>query len=466
MMRFARLASFSLLCTFVLACAGRRSSALLVIHDVTVVSATGAPPLQHATVIIGGGRIAAIGPAATTRVPRNATVVDGSGMYLVPGLIEMHAHLSKTRASALMLFLANGVTTVRDVGGEHAELVRWRNEIRRGVRSGPRLLIAGPYLESARNIARMRADPPESRIEPFERTRIGVASPADAHRIVDSLARLELDFLKIRTVQDQATFRALNEAADRNGLKLVGHVTGLPVELLLEAGHDGIEHFIYPVLDSLSRDQRMALWRRMRERGMAMVPTLVTMTNATFPTADSLRAIVQDSLGMLEPRRPYLSRFLVLDWREQVLEHDDRTRTLLMGLYPSVVRNLREMHEAGVPVLAGSDAAVLNIYPGSSLHEELALFVRDLGMTPTEALERSTAKSAEFLGIADSVGTVEVGKVADLLLLRDDPTANVEHLRSIEMMVVRGRLLRSPDIEQLLDSVRAAPDLRVNDWVR
>ena len=463
MIRFAVLA---VLCTSMLACAGRRSAALLVIHDVTVVAATGAQPLDHATVIIGDGRITTIGPVATTPVPRNATVVDGRGMYLVPGLIEMHAHLSKTRASALMLFLASGVTTVRDMGGEHAELLRWRGEIRRGTRSGPRLLIAGPYLESARNIARMRADPPEARIEPFERTRLGVASPADAHRIVDSLARLELDFLKIRTVQDQATFRALNEAAAGNGLKLVGHATGLPVELILDAGHDGIEHFIYPVLDSLSRDQRMTLWRRMRQQGVAMVPTLVTMVNATFPTAASLRAIVEDSLGLLEPRRRYLSRFLVLDWREQVLEHDDRTRALLMGIYPSIVRNLREMHEAGVAVLAGSDAAVLNVYPGSSLHEELALFVRDLGMTPIEALERSTAKSAEFLGIADSVGTVEVGKVADLLLLRDDPTANVANLRSIEMMVVRGRLLRTPDIEQLLDSVRRAPDLRINDWVR
>ena len=449
-----------------LLCVSRPDSGALAIQDVTVIPMTGAPPIERATVLIRNDRIAAIGPSSDVDVPDGATIIDGTGRFLIPGLIEMHAHVSKLRASSLGLFVANGVTTLRDMGGEHAELLRWRNEIGQGQRVGPRMLIAGPYLESADNIARMRRDPPEARVEPFERTRIGVGSPEDATRIVDSLAALELDFLKIRTVQDLATYRAINEAAGRHGLKVVGHVLGLTPERVLEAGQDGVEHFFYPVLDDYTREQRMALWRQFSERGIAVVPTLVTFTRSAFPPTDSLRAIVEDSLGAIEAERRYLSRFLVLDWREQVLEADDETRVVLRGLYPSVVRNLREMHEAGVPVLAGSDVAVLNIFPGSSLHEELELFVSELGMSPHDALAAATVRSAEFLGIQDSVGTIEVGNVADLALLGANPLEDISSLARVEAVVLRGRLLDRAALDRVLEEVLRAPDVRVNDWKR
>ena len=226
---------------------------VIAIRHVTVIPCNGVPPINDATVLIRGEHIIAVGPSAETVIPRGARVIEGRGKFLVPGFIEMHAHLSKARASALGLFIANGVTTVRDMGGDHEELLRWRREIRSGKRVGPRMLIAGPYLESAQNLERMRRDPPEKRIEPFERTRIPVASPAEARRIVAELASRELDFLKVRTVQDQATYIALNEAANAHGIPLVGHVIGIPPEVVLEAGQDGIEHSFYPSLENRTR---------------------------------------------------------------------------------------------------------------------------------------------------------------------------------------------------------------------
>lgn len=190
-------------------------------------------------------------------MPAGATVVDGTGKYLIPGLIEMHGHTSKTRASALGLYVVHGVTTLRDQGSEHAEVLRWRREIRSGERVGPRMLIAGPYLESRSNIERMRRDPPEARVEPFERARIPVGSPEEARRIIDSLAGLELDHFKIRTVQDRETYLALNEAANRHGIPLVGHVVVRPPTLLIEAGQDGVDHGFYTLLDSLTRGEQM-----------------------------------------------------------------------------------------------------------------------------------------------------------------------------------------------------------------
>ena len=439
----------------------------LAIRNVTVIQGTGAPPIVNATVLIRDEHIAAIGPAAEVAVPAGARLVEGAGKFLVPGFIEMHAHLSKTRASALALFVANGVTTVRDMGGDHEELLRWRRDVRAGIRVGPRIFLAGPYLESASNVERMRKDPPAERVEPFERTRIPVGSPAEARRIVAELAGREIDFLKIRTVQDRATYLALNEAANAHGIPLVGHAFDIPPEVVLAAGQDGVEHAFYPSLEGKTREERLAVWRRFAERGVPVVPTLVTLFEGTFPSTERLRAVVEDEDGKIDPRRPFLSRYLVLDWREQVLEASDERRQALRKIWEDVVRrDLREMHEAGMDVLVGSDVAALNVYPGYSIHDEMALFVSELGMTPAEVIERATRRSAEFLRIADSVGTVERGKVADLVLLEADPLQDIRHTRRIAAVVLRGTLYDKPALELLFSSVRAAPDLRVDDWGR
>lgn len=453
----------------------------LVIRNVTVLPMTsGGGALTNATVVVSDGVIRSVrgvpetGPgeapagaaAVPAPIPEGADVIDGTGRVLVPGLFEMHAHTSKTRASALGLYVVHGVTTIRDMGGDHQELLEWRREIRAGERLGPRMRIGGPYLESVANVERMRSTPPEEMIEPVERTRIPVGTPGEADRVVDSLARLPLDFIKIRTVTDRATYLAIGAAADRHGLPLVGHTFGLTPELILEAGQEGIEHFLFPALDSLSRGERMAVWGEFAAAGIRIVPTLVTFTESVFPGRARLEATAADTAGELDPRRVYLSRFLELDWAEQALEADESRLELFRSLWASHLRNLREMHEAGVDVLAGSDVAVIGIYPGSTLHDELALFVDSLGMSPTEALERATRRSAEFLGMADSVGTVEEGKLADLVLLDADPRADIRNTRRVSAVILRGTPYREEDFERIRQQVLLAPDQRVNDWLR
>ena len=438
---------------------------VIAIQNVTVIPVTGASPTANATVLIAGDRISAVGPSV--KIPSGARVINGTGKFLLPGFIEMHAHLSKTRASSMGLFIANGVTTLRDMGGDHEELLRWRREIRSGTRLGPRILMAGPYLESARNIERMRKDPPSERVEPFERTRIGVGSPEEARRVVAELAKREIDFIKIRTVQDRETYLALNKAADEHGLKLVGHVTGIPPEVVLASGQDGVEHAFYPSLQSKNKDERLAVWRKFAERGIVVVPTLVSIFEGTFPPTDKLRAIVEDEKGQIDPRRRYLAKYLVLDWREQVLEATEERRQTLRKIWEEMARrDFREMHEAGVELLVGSDAAVLNIFPGYSLHDEMALFVSELGMTPGEVIERATRRSAKFLGLADQIGTVEEGKIADLVLLDANPLDDIHNTKRISAVILRGTLYDQRGIKRILSDVLAAPDIRIDDWGR
>ena len=443
-----------------------QSGSTVVIQDVTVIPMSGTGSSPHQTVIVRSGRIAEIGPAADVRPPADATIVDGAGKYLIPGLFEMHSHTSKSRASALGLYVVHGVTTLRDQGSEHAEVLRWRREIREGTRVGPRMLIAGPYLESLRNIERMRRDPPEERVEPFERARIPIGSPADARRVIDSLAKLELDHFKIRTVQDVETYRALGAAADAHGKRLVGHVVSPSPADFFAAGQDGMEHGFPVSIDSLPLEERMAFWRQLAARDVGVVPTIVTVTESVFRSQDYFRALVNDTTDAVHPLRPYLSAFMILDWREQVEEVTPQRRAYFEQFWPTGLKHLREMRDAGVRIMAGSDVAVLNVFPGASLHEELRLFVDSLGMSPMEALASATRRPAEWLGLADSVGTIERGKVADLVLLDADPLANITNTRRISAVLLRGKLFRRAELDALLASVRAMPDQRANDWVR
>lgn len=435
------------------------------ITNVTVISMADTLPVPAQSVIVRDGRIAEIGPASVVRIPAGAGVQDGRGRYLIPGLFDMHVHTSKSRASALGLYVVHGVTTVRDQGSEHAEVVRWRREIREGARVGPRMLIAGPYLESLRNVERMRRDPPESRVEPFERSRIAVGSPHDARRIIDSLAALELDHLKVRTIQDRATYLALGEAARAHGLRLTGHVVSPSPAALLEAGQSGVDHPFLLDPDSLPETRRRALWTELVRRDVGVVPTLVVLRESVLRQQayfDSL--VAEEATG--HPLRPYLSRFLILDWREQASEQTPQRRAAFERFWPWVLNQVREMRDAGVRIMAGTDVAVLNIFPGLSLHQELEFLADSAGMSPFEALASATREPAEWLGIADSVGTIEVGKVADLVLLDANPLADVSNTQRIAGVVLRGRLLDRAELEALLAAVRAAPDIRVNDWVR
>lgn len=449
-----------------LACAPSTPEPSLVIRDVTVIPMTGVDSLPAHTVVIRGDRIVVVGPARDTEAPPGALVIEGAGRYLIPGLIEMHGHTSKTRASALPLYVAHGVTTLRDAGSEHAEVLRWRAEIRRGERVGPRMLLAGPYLESLRNIERMRRDPPEARVEPFERARIPIGSPEDARRVIDSLARLELDFLKIRTVQDRETYLALGAAADRAGLRLTGHVVSPSGSDLLAAGQDLVDHGFPPTLDTLPAATRRAFWRELARRDVAVVPTLVTVTESGLRPTAYLHALARDTAGAGHPLRPYLSAFLALDWQEQADEASDERLAVYARFWPMWLRYAREMREEGVRLLAGSDVAVLNIFPGATLHEEIRLLADSVGLTPQEALAAATRRSAEWLGLADSVGSVAPGKVADLVLLRENPLADLRRTRAIDGVVLRGRLYDRRGLDSLLTAVREMPDLRANDWLR
>ena len=421
----------------------------LAITRVTIIDATGAAAKPNMTVVIAGGRIAAIGESGKLRLPKGAQVIDARGRYLIPGLWDMHAHLAKTGENMLPLFIANGVTSVRDMGGDAELLLKWRKEVAEGKRLGPRIKTPGKILESAKNVERMKS---EGTVEPVDRFRLGVSDPEAAEAAVDSMAKSGVDFIKIRTAASLETFKAIAAAAKNHNLALAGHPVASPEETI-KAGQRSVEHGFFPPLSGRSKEQRAELFRRFAANNLAVVPTLI-VGEALLTPYDKAADVFADKEGKIDSRRKFLSGYLIEDWREQLAEKKEM-KFDLTKMMEGRLRDMREMREAGVRLMPGTDAAVLLIFPGFSLHDELQLFVEQVGMTPMEAILSATRWPAEFFGMADSLGTIEAGKIADLVLLEASPLENISNTQKIAAVIANGKVYPKQSLTKMLAGVEA-----------
>ena len=390
------------------------------------------------TVVVRGNRIVTEAAARSTRVPRGARVVDGRGRYLIPGLWDMHVHtVMPGGAEALPLYVANGVTGVRDMAGDFAQLTAWRREIAAGERIGPRMVVSGPYLEGG--------DVPIPHLL--------VAKPEDAEPAVDSLVRLGVDFVKVHSQLDRARYFAIARAARAHGIPFAGHVprSVLPQEAS-DSGQRSIEHLLtipnactpedsvrlmprFQVQSALGRctsEDLAPLFRRFVENDTWVVPTLTAQVEvARWP----LRDLPGDAWARWLPRamRDFVAEIFPMP--DDVPPGADSVGLALLAKRAEVVG---AMHAAGVHVMAGTDAPLRNSPPGFGLHEELAWLVRS-GLSPLDALRAATLEPARFLAMDDSLGTIEAGKVADLVLLDADPLADIANTRRIVLVVANGR---------------------------
>ena len=412
-----KLLLFAIILAFSLMTQAKPRSRALVFTHVTVIDCTGAPAKPDMTVVIIGDRISTLGKTGEVVLPKRALVVDASGKFLIPGLWDMHGHLTYATETAFPLLIMNGVTGVRDVGGNLDQIDRWRKEITTGKRLGPHIVRAGPFVDGPKRGARGR---------------LTVTNAAEARRAVDTLKLRGVDFIKVHNGLSRESFFAVADEARKQGLPLAVHlpsgfatrrgIEGVSVAEASDAGAKSLEHIEILLESALYRkgataktleeaiaensgEAGAALFARLKKNGTWYVPTLVAY----------YRGFV---LWSGDPKETDGSRELHLKHLELV----------------------QAMHKAGVEIMAGSDFTDWAVVPGIDLHNELALFV-EAGFTPMEALQSATSKPAEFLGNLDSLGTIEQGKIADLVLLDADPLENISHTRKINSIVLGGKLV-------------------------
>jgi imidazolonepropionase-like amidohydrolase len=441
--------------------ASSRARDIVIIRNVTVIDGTGSDPKTNMTVVIEESQISAIDKEDSIGYASSARVIDGTGMYLIPGLWDMHVHL-RDLDGTLPLFIVNGVTTVRDMGSELKKTVALREQVEAGELVGPCIKTSGMMIESSSWITQyvnlmheQGAD--QEAVEKFLRTRIMVGDPREAIEAVDSLIALGADFIKIRHAESPEVFSAIAEAAENAGTYFVGHyVWILSLDESANRGQRSIEHNIFPGFNEKTFEQKQEIFDALLRNDTHLVPTLVTNAMETLPL-EKVRAIVKDTDGVIDSCNRYVSREIRQSWLETVeLNAADKGRPppeSIKQMIDSSNHFLSEARRAGVKMMAGTDAPTTGTFFGFSLHDELALLVEMYGMTPMEVLRSATTVPAAFMGMDSKVGTIEVGKRADLVLLDADPLVDVTNTRRIHTVIANGRVFDRATREQLLHKI-------------
>src|SRR5579862_2702977 len=459
----------------------------LAIVDTNVVDVVRGAVDSHRSVLVAGGRITDVRPADSVKIPPNATRIPGQGMYLIPGLWDMHIHLRSSRAkpqvalveenaALLDLFLPNGVVGVREMGGDLADYVlRWREEIRSGKRVGPRIITA---------VRKIDQEPPNW---PGS---LGVKTPSEGREAVRQMKQAGADFVKVYFARiSPEVLGAVIDESLQLGLRVTGHwPSNIPVQRAAEIGQDGIEHSNYltvyrqPEYEQFEKEvdaRRGTAWavesseasaRRLYledeksaadvYRGMAAKSLWITPTLAVGKRVSLELGTIDFSR---DPRQAFVFPAVWESWdpklgaRRPVSE--GRAHELAELTDKRRRQNMLAAWKAGVPMLAGTDCGVDNAYmfPGWSMHEELESLVA-AGITPADALRMATVNAARWRGEADSEGSIEKGKVADLVLLRSDPLEAIRHTREIAAVVHAGNYYSRTDLDAILKtaSLRAA----------
>jgi imidazolonepropionase-like amidohydrolase len=433
------------------------------ITGVTVIDPSSSlPPALNQTIVVRQGMIWAVGSSAAMPIPTEAKRIDARGKYAIPGLWDAHVHFMNTGPTALSLYIANGVTSVREMGGYIDSTRAWQARMKGGSLVGPRIFTAGPILESTvyldRVVQRSVADPRIGRrVLPY---RIGVVDSAHARAVMDSLVRLRVDFVKIRTSSNPAAFYAILREAKRAGLRVAAHQSAaVSIRSALDSGQTDLEHGILPPLSSLSVETRDSVYRKFVDNKAWYTPTLSVSRTVMLSGDSAARAIFSPDAVRTDARRAYASAWLLEWWRMQV---DERIRdpqpmspAIMQAAYQSSVEDVRRMHELGVEILAGTDAGSVLVYPGFALHEELRLLVDDAKLSPRAALWSATVGPARFARLDDRLGTIAVGKIADFVLLDADPLTDIRNTRRIHAVVQAGRVFPRAELDALLARVRA-----------
>jgi imidazolonepropionase-like amidohydrolase len=393
------------------------------------------------TIVIDGDRIRQVGSSATTAIPSGAAVHDASGQFAIAGLWDAHVHVSQMTVDSIPLLIASGVTGVRDMGSDLADIARWR-AIRRNGGLVPRVFSPGPKL------AGVGTPGPDSWV---------VASADEARAAVDRLRAQGASFIKVHHRLSRAAYDAIADECRKTGMAFAGHAADEVTPLVaIAAGQRTIEHGREMLPCTPAQRTRVRADRKYEHVASLCAAEgtadhiLLAMARAGIwltPTLASWRGMALDaaSAAKLDGFR-LAPTALTKRWYgdEPSAPPDPLEREILALFGPLAAQAARD----GVRLLAGTDIGDPFVVPGFALHDELRLFV-EAGVPPLQALRSATIEPARALGVADMLGSIAPGKAADVVLLSADPLADIRNTRQISAVVLGGRWLPATQLGAL-----------------
>jgi imidazolonepropionase-like amidohydrolase len=437
-----------LLC-FALALGGivraQTSPTMLVLRGGTLVDVASGKEISDRTIVIRGERIEQVG-SGNTPIPEGARIIDANGKWIVPGLIDSHAHAENPDETPFSLYLANGVTTIRNPGGNITVLRLTRERLLSGELIGPRLFFSGPLLDGV---------PPV-----WPDMSLLVDTPQRARSAVNFLADQGVDFVKVYNNVKEPELRAIIEAAKERGLPVAGHIPrSMTMSHAIELGITRLEHIRVTGREMLSPDEaekidplplgrrEPLLWERFdlqSEKMQALVqrlarskifldPTLIIAEVTEVPNLDADRN---------DPNNQYLPPTVLeraFNLKNPIYELPADLQAAGIEAFHKQEKFVGLCNQAGVKIIAGTDGpGIGSLLPGFGLHRELELLVAS-GLRPWQALRAATLTAAEALGKDDRLGTLEPGKLADMVVLDADPLEDIQNLHQIHLVVQGGK---------------------------
>ncbi|MFF1821168.1 amidohydrolase family protein [Kribbella sp. NPDC058245] len=448
---------------------------LTALTGATVIDVVTGHRRRNQTVLIAGDRIVGVGRLP---IPRGTTVIDATGKYVVPGLADMHVHSLGDEHVSPPLYLANGLTTVREMAAPDPIVYDWRDRIEAGTLLGPRMVVASQIIDG---------DP--TLWDPNLLHVLVVDTPAAARAAVRQVQAEGADFVKVYSRLNRASYFAIIDEARKVGLTVHGHgpdqVTSKEAS---NAGQRSIEHIHSLGLAVSTREtdvRRMVSEIKVQTgdynawfRQMHPIEWIAANTYSKARAADVFGTLRRNNTHVT----PTLSMHRVLDQIDYTSLDPNLAKYLsadTIGTYDYVIQNLyganrtaeeishqrkmwawrkhfvSELIAHDVPILAGTDTGTPYSVPGFALHDELEQLVT-AGATPRQALYAATAEPARFLGLGRDLGAVEAGKIADLVVLDADPLTDIRNTRNIHSVVTRGRVIGPAARAKMLADVEAA----------
>jgi len=440
----------------------------LVFTNVNVVNTRNGGIEPGVTVVISKDRIVGVGKVGFVPEGRGIQIINANGKYLIPGLWDMHVHSAFVSPAwdekvIYPLYIANGVTGVRDMGGDPDVLERRRKRIESGELLGPHMVLGGPFLAGGKS----------------DQQTIAVNTPEEARRAVDTVKSRGLDFVKILSNIPRDSYFAIADESAKQKVPFVGHVPySVSAREAVTAGQRSIEHLTGILLACSSREEEL------RSQGLAALAKhdyaaygkLGTQVMATYDPAKAQALFFQiahnntwqvptlvwtqtgsridDPNLETDPRLKYVPASVRTQWNPVKLREQTSPEELA-GLKAEAARDVelvKAMHAVGVLFMAGTDGPDPFVFPGFSLHDELEWLVKS-GFTPLQALQAATSDPVRFLAMQDKYGIAEAGHVADLVLLDANPLQDIGNTRRIFAVVVGGKYYSRDSLDKMLQQV-------------
>jgi len=421
-----------------------------VITGVTIVDVEKGMTVAGQTILIEGDKIVAIGAQGELEIHEQARIIDGHGLYLMPGLVDAHVHYFDAPVFG-RLMIANGVLLVRDTGMPNEYILDVRDQLDRGEMLGPEMITTGTMLDGA---------PPL-----IPSISMSITTPEEGRIAVREQAKAGVDMINVYSRLDRDVFLAIVDEAQKAGLKVVAHLPEtVYIEDAAEAGLASSEHFngfekviarlldepvnfafrgqasdagYFMRLSEVNPQELQGVYQRIRASGMVICPTVVT-----FKTLTHITSIQAGNFQQSE----YISPSVMELWKSLWTQQSD----LPDFIWVNWVQMVAGMNSTGIPLMVGTDLMLPGIIPGYSVHEEMAIW-QEAGIPPADILRSATIVPAQFMGFGDRLGTISEGKTASMVLVQGNPLEDIRNAQRIDSVFLRGQYFSRKDLDNLLN---------------